>query len=145
MTVFVHYDPSPRGRRALVEAGTWARVHARPLHVVRLVTHESGGDSPVRARSDMRSSFEAESHLDHVRDELARDGIDTSVEVLHALQGSEARVLLDAAAAAGAELIVIGIRRRSRVGKLLMGSLSQDLLLEAPCPVLAVKGPPDEE
>ncbi len=47
--------------------------------------------------------------------------------------------LLDAMDAPDAELLVIGIRHRSPVGKLLLGSVSQQLLLECPKPVLAVK------
>jgi nucleotide-binding universal stress UspA family protein len=39
----------------------------------------------------------------------------------------------------GADMIVIGLRRRSRTGKLLVGSNAQDILLNANCPVLAVK------
>lgn len=38
-----------------------------------------------------------------------------------------------------AQLLVIGVRRRSPVGKLVMGSVAQRLLLGAECPVLAVK------
>ena len=44
-----------------------------------------------------------------------------------------------AAIAAGADLLVIGLRRRSRVGKLVLGSVSQELLLGSSTAVLAVK------
>jgi nucleotide-binding universal stress UspA family protein len=37
------------------------------------------------------------------------------------------------------DLIVIGVRRRSKVGKLLFGSNAQLVILTAPCPVLTVK------
>lgn len=47
--------------------------------------------------------------------------------------------VLEAAEQADAELIVIGVRRRSPVGKMLMGSDAQRILLQADCNVLAVK------
>jgi nucleotide-binding universal stress UspA family protein len=39
----------------------------------------------------------------------------------------------------GVDLIVIGVKKRSKVGKLMFGSTAQFIILEADCPVLAVK------
>lgn len=50
-----------------------------------------------------------------------------------------AQLVLEVAGESGADLIVVGIRHRSPVGKALMGSVSQRILLDATCPVLAVK------
>jgi nucleotide-binding universal stress UspA family protein len=47
--------------------------------------------------------------------------------------------VLDEIGTHGAERLVVGIRRRSPVGKALLGSISQRLMLESPVPVLAVK------
>jgi nucleotide-binding universal stress UspA family protein len=55
-----------------------------------------------------------------------------------------ADAVLDEIANRSIDRLVIGLRRRSPVGKALLGSISQRLLLESPVPVLAVK-PPDHE
>ena len=47
--------------------------------------------------------------------------------------------LIDAAESEAAEMLVIGLRKRSPLGKLVMGSTAQEVLLDAPCRVLAVK------
>ena len=51
-----------------------------------------------------------------------------------------AQAILDAVDRVGAELLVIGARRRSAVGKAFLGSVTQEVVLEAPVPVLVVKG-----
>lgn len=51
----------------------------------------------------------------------------------------EADAILDLAVARNASLLVVGIRRRSPVGKFLLGSSAQRLILEAEIPVLTTK------
>ncbi len=36
-------------------------------------------------------------------------------------------------------ILVIGLRKRTAVGKMLLGSVAQELLMTVPCPVLCVK------
>jgi nucleotide-binding universal stress UspA family protein len=77
-----------------------------------------------------------------VRAQLDADGIENEVRQL--VRGNEpAEDLIAVAEEVGADIIVIGLRRRTPVGKLIMGSNAQRILLEAPCPVLAVKAEED--
>ena len=59
-----------------------------------------------------------------------------------AVTDSYAEALVALADDTAADMIVIGLRRRSPVGKLVLGSNAQRILLDAPCPVLAVKAGP---
>ena len=57
----------------------------------------------------------------------------------------QAEVVLGAISERHASRLVIGLKRRTPVGKALLGSLSQQLLLRSPVPVLAVKLDEDDE
>ena len=70
--------------------------------------------------------------------ELASSGLSYEVAV-PSDELDPAEELIAAADRTDAEFIVIGLRRRSPVGKLLLGSNAQRVLLDASCPVLAVK------
>ncbi|MFO7962456.1 MAG: universal stress protein [Desulfobacterales bacterium] len=83
--------------------------------------------------------------VDTMRQELARIQENAKGEKVRcttrlSIEGLEPeKDLLKQADAFGAELIVIGIRKRSQVGKLLMGSVAAYIILNSDCPVLAMK------
>lgn len=138
MSVVVAYTPSPEGRRALEAAAAEARLRALPLHVVTVLVHDVG-ESPTRAKQDMESAAATEQHLERIAGELGSERLEVTTELAHGQLGEETSQVLDAMRRVGAQLLVVGIRRRSPVGKLVLGSVSRDLLLASQVPVLAVK------
>lgn len=70
--------------------------------------------------------------------DLRASGIEVQTLLLSG-DNDPAKAMLELADQQEVGLIVIGLRRRSPVGKLVLGSVSQDILLQANCPVLAVK------
>lgn len=127
MTVVVGYSPDPSGRAALEHAVAEAGDKRERLVVVNATAGQSLVDSRFAPDADIAALAEG----------LTGDGLD--VEVRHEVVPDVADAVLDAARSVGARLIVVGVRRRSPVGKLIMGSVAQRVILEAACPVLAVK------
>lgn len=126
-TVVVGYAPSDLGKAALAAAIEEAPQHGDELLVLNVTRGDSYADSDFASEEQMRA-LEAE---------LAETGLDYRIE--QRIGREPAEDIVQAAADHGARLVVIGLRRRSPVGKFLMGSTAQAILLEAPCPVLAVK------
>lgn len=127
-TVVVGYVPTHEGESALSHALDEARARQARL----LVVNTSRGDALVDER------YVDEGQLRALEHRLAGSGV--SHEVVHAIRGRDAAdEILSVAEERRADLVVIGLRKRSAVGKLLLGSTAQRVLLESPCPVLAVK------
>ena len=74
---------------------------------------------------------------DALTDQLQRVGSGDAVRKL-VLQGDIGETLLDHVTSEGSDFLALGLRNRSRVGKFLMGSDVQQVLLSTPCPVLGV-------
>jgi nucleotide-binding universal stress UspA family protein len=128
MTIVVGYVPTPQGDAALTAAINEAQLRKEALHVV----NTSRGDAPVDNR------LASEDQLVAVRERLDASGV--AYEVVQKFQGDDpAAQLVDLADRLQASLLVIGLRRRSPTGKLITGSQAQRILLDANCPVLAVK------
>lgn len=130
MPVIVGYVPTKEGRAALDAAVTAALDKRSRLIVVNASTGAASADN----------RYVDDAQLTALQAELDETGLD--YEIAHSVQQQDpADVLVELAEQTNAELIVIGVRRRTPVGKLLLGSQAQRVLLDADCPVLAVKAP----
>jgi len=128
MTVVVGFLPTAEGEAAFTAALAEAARRGEPLVLVNspragavvsadLATPEAAAALADRAReAGVRLALQQEPHTGDIADELLR-----------------------VAEEANASVIVIGLRRRSPVGKLFLGSNAQRVLLAADRPVLAVK------
>ena len=128
--IVVGYIPSPEGVAAFERAKDEAVLRGATLVVVN--TGEAGNYA--------KPSFAKAEDLEAIEKELTEAGLPH--EVLQPTTGAAAaEEILRIAAEHDADMLVIGLRRRSPVGKLFMGSTAQQVLLDAACDVMAVKGP----
>jgi nucleotide-binding universal stress UspA family protein len=129
--IVVGYIPDQFGTAALKHAIAEAKLRDTNL----LVINTSKGDSLADPRFAQGDELRALEEL------LADSGVEH--ELSHEVGVDAASTLLSAMERDDAELLVLGLRHRNPVGKLLLGSTAQHVLLECPKPVLAVK--PEEQ
>lgn len=130
MAIVVGYVPTKEGRAALARAAQECLLRKTNLIVIN--SHRGGN------AYDGAEAKRFEEELTRVGAELEEAGI--THEVRQLVRGMEpSEDLIAVADEEKADFIVIGLRRRTPVGKLILGSNAQRILLDASCPVLAVK------
>lgn len=127
MSIILGYVPNERGEAAYAKALALAAELRQEL----VIMNSSGRHSHIDPR------LASESDLDALVARAGQAGVTARAERGSGTDGPDA--LIEASHAEDAEMLVIGIRKRSQVGKLLLGSDAQRILLDASCPVLAVK------
>ena len=132
MSIVVAHQKSATWQLTLQEAAKEAQLRQAPLvvvHVAEGVDIEVNGEQQTRLKEEIAS-------------ELQRTDLHPTSWDLRMLTGEDvAETVLDAVAQSDAQLLVIGARRRSPVGKLIMGSATQTIILRADLPVMVVKAP----
>jgi len=130
MKIMVCYDGSSSSRAALAVAINYANAFEAKVYLV--ASMEKGTEDA----EEVIRRFETE--LENGKEKLANEGIECETQLL--VRGMTPDEDLSAfAKEQGIDEIVIGIRKRSKVGKLFVGSISQYLILNAHCPVVTVK------
>lgn len=128
MSVLLSYVPTPEGWAALDLAIKEAILRGTGIVVVNVALGSNFGDI----------TFADEKDLDAVRARLDELGITNEVEQVVGAEDVADAVLI-AAAKHDAEMIVVGLRRRSPMGKALLGSNAQSIIVSATCPVLSIR------
>lgn len=125
MTILVAYTSSPEGREALTRGIGEAHLRSSDLLIV----------NTGRGHHDLDPE-----EVEELERRLGEAGLALTIE--SSVLSDPGDSVIQIAQERNVDMIVIGLRHRSRVGKLILGSTVQRVLLEATCPVLAVR--PDE-
>jgi len=128
--IVVGYDGTETAKAALAVAKAHAKAFNGKIFVVMSLV---GGDE-----TGVEEIKKGEDALEEAKSILEQDGIDGETHLLirGVLPGED---IVQFAADNQADEIVVGVRKRSKVGKLMFGSTAQFIILEAPCPVVSVK------
>jgi nucleotide-binding universal stress UspA family protein len=130
MNIMVGYDRSNVAKEALVLVKKHAKAFDAKVYLLTALTQ-----GPDLQLEDIQK---AEHELERLRISFKEDGIPCETHaIISSLSAGED--LVQFAQENGIDEIVIGVRRRSKVGKLLFGSNAQYIILQATCPVVAVK------
>ena len=130
MDIVVGFIRSAEGRAALDRS-----INEALLRDPRLVIVHSSRGGSHESEEELIANRE---ELGRISKELTAAGVEHEIREL-ALGHTPAEDVVTVANETAADLIVIGLRRRSPVGKLVLGSNAQDILLQADSAVLAVK------
>jgi nucleotide-binding universal stress UspA family protein len=130
MKLLVAYSGTKESEAALEIAKTHAKIFDAKLVVVS--SSEGGkGEKPEEINK-------IKNDLESIQEDISEDGIECEVEQLaRGLTPGEDIVLF--AEENDIEQIYVGIRKKSRTSKLILGSTAQYIILKAKCPVTSVK------
>ena len=129
-TIVVGYDGSDTAKAALALAKEQSKAFDAKVFAIE---SRVGG-----SETDVEDIKKGEEHLKFAESYLKEQNISCETHLL--VRGVEpGEDIVQFANDNNADLIIVGVRRRSKVGKLMFGSTAQFVILEASCPVLTVK------
>lgn len=136
--ILVGLDDSKYSEAALIEAAHWAKKHGGRVSVVHTVFFDSEEFSISPRQLDERIDRGMDLCSRASRDYSSQFGIEIECIVR---QGEPHEVIPEVAQEGGFDLIALGTYGRKGLKRLVMGSVTAGVILNAPCDVLVVKKP----
>jgi nucleotide-binding universal stress UspA family protein len=136
-------DLSSCSRQAFAPAASFARRCDAELHVFHAVVlfgqgpHEPMFDAPAPDEAYAAAAAAAETRLAALARSSCAEGARLVIVQRKALEPAAA--ILEYAREAGVDLLVMGTHGRSGPGRLLLGSVAEEVMRRAPCPVLVMR------
>ena len=128
--IVVGYDGTSTAKAAMDLATEHAKVFDGKIYLVESLM---GGEE-----TNVEEVRQAEENLEYAKSYFQESGIpcETHLLIRGVIPGED---IVNFAKECEADEIIVGVRRRSKVGKLMFGSTAQFVVLEAHCPVVTVK------
>ena len=131
MKILVGYDGSIEAKDALKLAQKYAKAMGAKIVVVKSVTRHHPLDHEVIQTAEKKLE-------DEIRNQFNGDRTSYETRLLVSSRSSGENLVWFSELEKIDE-IIMGVRKRSKVNKLLMGSTAQYVILNAPCPVVTIK------
>jgi len=130
MKILVGYDNSNAVKEAILVAIVHAQAFKARIDVVCSVIERTNEDAEFMRRTQLE--------MDEVKQQVVSSGIDCETH-LFARDFTPGEDLVEFARENNVDEIILGVRKRSQLGKVIFGSHAQMVIMNAPCPVLCVK------
>jgi nucleotide-binding universal stress UspA family protein len=136
-SIVVGYDESLSSKAALREASRWVKVHGGKIFLIHAVFFDQEEFAILPSQMEKRFEFGTNVCRQAKMDLHAEFGLNGSVESL-VCEGEPPEVLVETAEGKNADLIALGTYGRKGFKRLLMGSVTSQVILNSPCDVLVV-------
>ena len=136
-SIVVGYDESFSSKAALKEASRWVTVHGGKIFLIHAVFFDQEEFAILPAQMEKRFEFGTSVCLDAKKNLHDEFGLNGNVESV-ICEGEPPEVIVDMARGKNADLIALGTYGRKGFKRLLMGSVTSQVIMNSPCDVLVV-------
>jgi nucleotide-binding universal stress UspA family protein len=131
LKILVGYNGSDAAKRALAQAEQHAGIWQGSIEVVQAISRKESLSYDRIQKAEQQLAQQVKHLLDG-----KRSSFETTILVSTQSPGEQ---IVNFAESIHADEIIVGSEKRSKVGKFVLGSTSQFVVLNAPCPVVVVK------